>query len=236
MLSRTAKLTWGLGHKSLKTIYEGALLRLMTYGSPVWDEAITKTNNLVKLQRVQRLINIKIAKAYRTVSFEASCVLAGVPPIGTEIEERTKLYKIKHNIELGEYECELPQPVKEWPHPAWKMKYMGTQDATQYPIIIYTDGSKMGDKVGAGAAIYVDRELIKRCKYKLNNCCTHNQAEQLAILKVLEEISTIPDCKYRKAAIYTDSQATINSVRNNSINTPIIADIRKKMKHLITQN
>ena len=34
MLSRTAKLTWGLGHKSLKTIYEGALLRLMTYGSP----------------------------------------------------------------------------------------------------------------------------------------------------------------------------------------------------------
>ena len=71
MLSRTAKLTWGLGHKSLKTIYEGALLRLMTYGSPVWDEAITKTNNLVKLQRVQRLINIKIAKAYRTVSFEA---------------------------------------------------------------------------------------------------------------------------------------------------------------------
>ena len=103
-------------------------------------------------------------------------------------------------------------------------------------LIIYTDGSKVGNKVGAGAAIYVDRELIKRCKYKLNNCCTHNQAEQLAILKALEEISTIPDCKYRKAAIYTDSQVTIDSIRNNSIHTPIIADIRKKVKHLITQN
>lgn len=63
----------------------------MTYGTPVREEAVSKTGNLVKLQRVQRLINIKTAKAYRTVSFEASCVLAGVPPIGIVIEERARL-------------------------------------------------------------------------------------------------------------------------------------------------
>jgi hypothetical protein len=81
-LSKTAKLNWGLGHKALKTKYEGAMVSLMTYGTPVCEEAVSKTSNLVKLQRVQRLINIKMAKAYRTVSFEASCVLAEVPPIG----------------------------------------------------------------------------------------------------------------------------------------------------------
>ena len=42
MLGRLAKLNWGLGHKSLKTIYEGALVPLMTYGAPVWEEAIKK--------------------------------------------------------------------------------------------------------------------------------------------------------------------------------------------------
>jgi hypothetical protein len=42
MLGKTAKLNWGLGHKSLKTIYEGALVPLMTYGAPVWEEAIKK--------------------------------------------------------------------------------------------------------------------------------------------------------------------------------------------------
>jgi len=42
MLSRTAKLHWGLGHKSLKTVYEGALVPLMTYTAPVWEEAVTK--------------------------------------------------------------------------------------------------------------------------------------------------------------------------------------------------
>ena len=31
MLGKTAKLNWGLGHKPLKTLYEGALVPLMTY-------------------------------------------------------------------------------------------------------------------------------------------------------------------------------------------------------------
>jgi len=44
MLNRTAKLHWGLGHKSLKTIYEGAIAPLMTYGAPVWGGAITTEN------------------------------------------------------------------------------------------------------------------------------------------------------------------------------------------------
>jgi len=51
------------------------------------------------LQRVQRLINIKIAKAHRTISFKASCIMAGFPPIGIVIEEKARLYKVKHNTE-----------------------------------------------------------------------------------------------------------------------------------------
>jgi len=73
------------------------------------------------LQRVQRLINIKIAKAYRTVSFEASCMMAGVPLIGIVIEEKARLYKIKHSVERCEYECDIPLRVKEWPHPARRL-------------------------------------------------------------------------------------------------------------------
>jgi hypothetical protein len=50
MLGKTAKLNWGLGHKSLKTIYGGALVPLMTYGAPVWEEAIKKQRLLRKMQ------------------------------------------------------------------------------------------------------------------------------------------------------------------------------------------
>jgi len=86
MVGRSAKLHWGLGHKALKTIYEGALIPILTYGAPVWEEALVKQKNLCTLQRAQRLINIKTAKAFRTISFEASCMMAGVPPIGIVIE------------------------------------------------------------------------------------------------------------------------------------------------------
>jgi hypothetical protein len=96
----------------------------MTYGTPVLEEAVTKQRYLRKMQSVQRLINIKIAKAYRTISFEASCLMAGVPPIGIVNGGKAHLYKRKRGIESSEYECDKPLPVMEWPHPARRVTIM----------------------------------------------------------------------------------------------------------------
>jgi hypothetical protein len=63
-LSKSAKLNWGLRHKALKTLYMGGIQPLLLYGAPVWAEILEKTSHRKKLTRVQRLINIKIAKAY----------------------------------------------------------------------------------------------------------------------------------------------------------------------------
>jgi ribonuclease HI len=51
----------------------------------------------------------------------------------------------------------------------------------------------------------------------------------------LEELTFLPDHKDRTVAVYTDSQFTLDSLRNNSIHTPIIADNRKKAQQT-TQN
>ena len=67
-----------MGHRALKVIYSGANEPILTYGAPIWEKALTKQNNLRKYHRVQRMMNIKIAKAFRTLSYEASCILAGV--------------------------------------------------------------------------------------------------------------------------------------------------------------
>jgi hypothetical protein len=48
MLARTAKRQWGLGHKALKTIYEGVVVSILTYGAPTWVETIRKNKNLTK--------------------------------------------------------------------------------------------------------------------------------------------------------------------------------------------
>jgi cbb3-type cytochrome oxidase subunit 1 len=86
-LSRSAKLNWGLGHEALKTIYTGAILPLLQYGAPIWTNALTKDSYKTKLVRVQRLMNIRIAKSYRTVSNKALCTITGMTPIDIKIEE-----------------------------------------------------------------------------------------------------------------------------------------------------
>jgi len=67
-LSKSATLTWGLNHEALQTIYNGAILPLPLYGAPVWAEAMRFEYKRLKYIRVQRLMNIKTAKAYRTTS------------------------------------------------------------------------------------------------------------------------------------------------------------------------
>jgi len=66
-LSKTAKLNWGLNYSAPKTIYTGGILSLLLYGAPVWINAINKDSYKLKITRVQRLINIRLARAYRTV-------------------------------------------------------------------------------------------------------------------------------------------------------------------------
>jgi ribonuclease HI len=72
-----------------------------------------------------------------------------------------------------------------------------------YPIEIYMDSSKDEGNVGAGVAILSNKQLVKQCKYKLHNCCSNKQAEQIAILKALEQILQI-DSTGRIAATFTD--------------------------------
>jgi hypothetical protein len=147
-----------------------------------------KQRQLRKMQSTQRQTDIKRAKAYRTISFEASCLLAGVQPTGIIIEGKTYLYKRKHSTGKEEYEWDKPLPFKESPHPALRADIMETTDLIPYHTEIFTDGSKIGDKVVAGEAIYTNKRRVRKCKYRLLNHCSKNQAEQTAILKSLEQL------------------------------------------------
>ena len=113
------------------------------------------------MQSTQRLINIKIAKSYRTISYEASCVMAGGPPIGIEIAGKVQLYKIKQGLEKCEQSCDMPLTPNEWPHPAQRVTITETNELPKYPLETYTDGSKDERKVGAGVAFYSNKQLVK---------------------------------------------------------------------------
>jgi len=74
--------------------------------------------------RIQRLLNNRIAKAYRTVSNEALCVNTGIMPINIKIIETVKYYEITKRIGT-QYDREME--VKNWTHPAKYFNIIGQE-------------------------------------------------------------------------------------------------------------
>lgn len=232
-MSKSAKLTWGLGNKALGTIYRGAIEPILTYGAPVWETALQNQKNLRKIQRVQRLFNIKITKAYRTISYDASCILAGIQPIDIKIQGKVKLFDFTH----GKRDYDAPLPPSDWNHPAESTQITGANESTDYVFKIFTDGSKIGDKVGAAAVIYRQETSIHQLKYRLDGKCSNNQAEQLAILKVLQELrhySNTPK-EEKTAVIYSDSRVTLATLKNNCKHNAIAEETLNTLRSLERQ-
>ena len=231
-LAKTAKLQWGLGHKALKTIYEGAIVPILTYGAPVWVEAIRKRKNLTKFKRIHRMMNIKMGKAYRTVSYDASCIIAGVQPIEIKIEEIVGVY-IATKVDNLQYDA--PMEIKFWRHPAEVVIIQEVENNIRYPMEVYTDGSKTENNVGAAGIIFMNGKMTHQLKFKLHRECSNNQAEQIAILKILEKLEELTDLgnNEKRVAIYTDSRITLDLLKNKFKHNRLIELIRNEI-HALT--
>jgi ribonuclease HI len=92
--------------------------------------------------------------------------------------------------------------------------------------------------VGSGVAIFIEKELKAQLKFKLDNKCSNNQVEQLAIAKALEVIDAtdIAENSPSTIAIFTDSRITINSLKNVNNHSYLIEEIRKRISILERTN
>jgi len=210
-LAKSAKLSSGLKHEALNTIYKAAILPLMLYGAPVWIDAMEKKCNTIIYSRVQWLMNNKIAKAYRTTSNEALCILTGTTPIEIKAEETAKLYRITRDRQNHQLDHEA-EP-KDWTHPADSVSTSKTKRKTRFK---YSYGSKNEHGVGSGIAIYIQNKLTHQMEHRLHDRCSNNQAEQVAIVKALEAIRTIKISNNtpRTIIIQNDSRITLESLKN----------------------
>jgi len=188
----------------------GGILPLLLYGAPVWKNVLNKHCYKAKIIKIQRLINIRITKAYRAVSNEALCVIASIKRIHIKIEEAGRYYKVT-KVKGIQYDGEME--VKNWIYLAKHVKIIEGHENSPHYIHAYTDGSKSDSGVGSRIAIFSDNNLTATLKYRLNGCCSNNQAKQMAILKALEYI------QYSKAdektlLVYTDSRVTLQLLKN----------------------
>lgn len=66
---------------------------ILRYGSPAWFPAIRTRRNKTCLNSTFRLISMRVASAYRTISLEAVCVISGMIPIVLLLEEDQECYR-----------------------------------------------------------------------------------------------------------------------------------------------
>ena len=104
--------------------------------------------NKTKYARVQRLITLRIAKTYRTISHEALCIITGKPPINVKVEEAVALYNITTGRTIQRYQIDIEENPKYWLHPANTVKVNDNTDDTtdaredsKHSIQVHTDGS-----------------------------------------------------------------------------------------------
>jgi len=139
--------------------------------------------------RVQRIISLRIAKAYRTISHEALCILTGITPIHIKVQELATQYNITTGRSAQKYQIDKAENPRNWLHPANIVSVNDTKDeGEEHWWNIFTDGSKSEQGVGSGIATFTGKVFAEQLKFKLDDRCSNNQAEQLAIVKALEVI------------------------------------------------
>jgi len=87
-------------------------------------------------------------------------------------------------------------------------------------------------------AIFSGKELVTKLKYKLDNRCSNNRAEQLAIAKALEalESTDIEENSPCTAAVITDSRISLDWIKNINNHSYLIEEIRKRLFKLESSN
>lgn len=103
----------GAGENRRRAI--GSVVRsIMLYGSPIWYKALDFKCNKAMMDRVDRTVALRIARAYRTVSTSAVLVIARWIPTVIIANERCMLYKNKNEDRNKLREDSINKWQMEW--------------------------------------------------------------------------------------------------------------------------
>ncbi|XP_052742931.1 uncharacterized protein LOC128198962 [Bicyclus anynana] len=245
-LARSAKINWGLRPEIIKTIYVSVIEPIVLYGASIWAPAAQKLTIQKHLNAIQRGFALKILKAYRTVSLTAALALAGLVPLDLRVQEAASLFIAKRGKpqgEIAELAVEKKKRFFDLPHPACEIEInfdkvndmddLVARRNTTGEIEMYTDGSKIGGKVGAALTYWKNDKEIGKKKFLLATQCTVYQAELYALYQATEIAAKLKDTVIN---IYSDSRSSLETISNIHTYHPLAFEIRKTLTKLKLNN
>nr|XP_034839897.1 uncharacterized protein LOC117995994 [Maniola hyperantus] len=241
-LSRSAKINWGLRSEIIRTIYVSVIEPIVLYAASVWATAAQKLTIQKHLNAVQRGFAQKIIKSYRTVSLPAALALARLLPLDLRVQEAARLYRAKRGKQqdvLGDRLVETKKCFLDALHPAQEIgiNYAKLEDISDPSVgksdreglQIFTDGSKIGGKVGAALVYWRDGIETGKKKFLLESYCSVYQAEMYALYRATD---VAIKCKDKQINIYSDSKSSLETIQNLKSYHPLAFEIRQNLKKL----
>lgn len=238
-IGASARLTWGFKGEALKKVYEGAIQPAILYAAPVWAEGC-KVKQKQQMLSAQRVLTVKAATAYSTVSTEAALVISGIPPIDLIAEQMAEERSAVHRQNEDTLrELQLEGRVVERRVEAFTLAHpsdrgikclMEVDDAIETKC--YTDGSRMEEgRAGAAFVIYNGDREIHHEKIKLADDSTIFQCEMLAIRSSIAYI-TANIANYPRVAIISDSRSVLQALETMESPTELQAEVWRAYRAL----
>jgi hypothetical protein len=100
---------------STRKLIASVVTSILRYGCVAWASALGRKRNRVKLNAVYRLAAIRVASAYRTVSYDAVCVIARMTPIRLVIAEDCRCYESgRQNLTKSVRSEHKAKTIQDW--------------------------------------------------------------------------------------------------------------------------
>lgn len=246
---RVAKQLFGSHNDIFRTIFNGVVIPMITYGIAEWGKILETKTCQEKLKRLQRDYIISTQKLYPTTSWVSCWSLCGYVPItlhcmeillrkqaiqmGIQFDilpnDREMEKNVFHSTSLPPYD-----PIDEHVHTNFDPLVQKEIFETHNTINIFTDGSKNERKTGAGICAYKSGRIIWTKKLLLPAYCTIFQAELQGILCALREI------KRRQTTgqvhIWSDSLSSLLAIKRRNCKDEQAMETRILLRELNTNS
>lgn len=97
-----------------RRLYANCVHSVILYAAPVWSDSFgLRAAYRRSLCSLQRIVVLRVARAYRTVSFVASTLLARIPPLPLLADKRRRVYeRVREERLAGEYSMSVRQEIE----------------------------------------------------------------------------------------------------------------------------
>ncbi|XP_044591405.1 uncharacterized protein LOC123269637 [Cotesia glomerata] len=95
--------------QSRRLLLSSVVTSVLTYGESIWTDTLETQESWRKADPIHRQSALRVASAFRTISEEVVCAIAGTLPLRVLKEERRALYQRKRSSALSSEELRIEE-------------------------------------------------------------------------------------------------------------------------------